>query len=378
MSSAAEKSSEPVRVSVWGPGTLGLASIRELILLPETDLVSVLAYADAKAGKDAGELAGVEPVGVQATTSVDDFLDADPECVIYAARDFGDFRADDDIVMLLEKGIDVITPLPYHYPQMRGQDVYERLQSAALRGGATLFGTGINPGFMFERLALMATGLCNGVERLALREYVNVEHIKGGAEFLTGMGFGMESADPQAVEAIAGIVANYLTQYLHHFADATGLTVQRIEREDSHVSTPVDIDIPDLFTLRSGTVALVGFTWTAYTEEGPTLSTSVNWYATDAMRPDEVQGRGDDCWIIEISGRPSAQIVVELFGTLPEKDTVHPENPAQPCMLSTAIPMIQAIPAVRAAEPGVKIIDAPQFHWKHELRETLAPFSNLR
>jgi hypothetical protein len=368
MRSNGEKSTEPVRVSVWGPGTLGLASIRELILLPETELVSVLAYSEAKSGKDVGELAGVEPVGIQATTDVDDLLAAEPHCVIYTARDFGDFRADDDIVMLLEKGINVITPLPYHYPQARGDDAYARLDSAARRGGATLFATGINPGFMFERLALAATGLCNGVEHVALHEYVNVEHIKGGAEFLIGMGFGMEAADPHSVEAIAAIVANYLTQYLHHAANALGLTISRIEREDAHVTTAVDLAVPDLFTLKAGTVALVRFKWTAYCDDGTTLSTAVNWYATDAMRPDEALGRGDDCWIIEVTGRPSAQIVIELFGTLPGKDTVHPANPAQPCMLSTAIPMIQAIPVVLHAEPGVKILDPPEFHWKRDLR----------
>jgi hypothetical protein len=147
-----------------------------------------------------------------------------------------------------------------------------------------------------------------------------------------------------------------------------GLTVQRIEREDAHLTTPVDLDVPDLFTLKAGTVALVRFRWTAYCAEGPMLSTQVNWYATDAMRPAEAQGRGDDFWIIEVSGRPSAQIVIELFGTLPARDAVHPDNPVQPCMLATAIPAIQAIGAVIDADPGVMPNNAPQFHYKRDLR----------
>ena len=57
MSTATEANGlrEPYRVSVWGPGTVGLAAIRELILLPETELRSVLAHSDDKAGADAGE-----------------------------------------------------------------------------------------------------------------------------------------------------------------------------------------------------------------------------------------------------------------------------------------------------------------------------------
>jgi hypothetical protein len=357
----------PYAVSVWGPGTVGVAAIRELILLPETELRSVLAYSDAKHGVDAGTLAGLDPVGVQATTDVAEFLAAEPECVIYAPRDLGDFAADEDIVMLLEHGINVVTVLPYGYPQMRGGDALERLEAAARHGGATLFATGINPGFLFERVVMTATGLCNDVRRISLSEYINVEHISGGAQFLTVMGFGMRADDIQAVDTVAATVANYLTQYLYYAADQMGLTIERLERDDEHIATPVDIEIPGLFTLKAGTVALVRFRWTAYCDGQPMLSTQVNWYATDAMRPDEAQGHGDDVWKIEIEGRPSLQLTAELSGTL-AGEPVHPDNPTHPSMLGTAVPAIQAIGQVIDAAPGVMIIDPPQFHYKRDLR----------
>jgi len=354
-------------VAVWGPGTVGVAAIRELILLPETELRAVLAYSDSKNGVDAGTLAGVDPIGVQVTTDVDEFLATDPECVIYAPRDFGDFRADDDLVMLLEKGIDVVTVLPYQYPYVRGAEVFDKIDGAAKKGGATLFATGINPGFLFERVALTATGLCNDVRRISLSEYINVEHISGGAEFLTVMGFGMKTTDPQTVDAVAGTVFNYLTPYLYYVADQTGLKIDRLERDDEHIVTPVDIEIPDLFTLNAGTVALVRFRWTAYSDDNPVLSTQVNWYATDAMRPDEAQGHGDDVWKIDIEGRPSLKLTAELSGTL-AGDAVHPVNPTHPSMLATAVPAVQAIGKVVDAPPGVLILDPPHFHWKRDLR----------
>ena len=358
---------DPYRVAVWGPGTVGVAAIRELILLPETELSGVLAYSDTKNGVDAGTLAGIDPVGVEITTDVSKFLAADPECVIYAPRDFGDFRADDDLVKLLETGIDVVTVLPYQYPIVRGGEVFKKLDDAAKKGGATLFATGINPGFLFERVALTATGLCNDVQRISLSEYINVEHISGGAEFLTVMGFGMTATDPQTVDAVAGTVSNYLTPYLYYVADQMGLTIDRLERDDEHIVTPVDIEIPDLFTLKAGSVALVRFRWTAYRDDNPVLSTQVNWYATDAMRPDEAQGFGDDVWKIEIEGRPSLKLTAELSGTL-AGDAAHPLNPTHPSMLGTAVPAIQAIGKVIDAAPGVMILDPPQFHWKRDLR----------
>jgi hypothetical protein len=46
--------SDPIRVLVWGPGGLGNFAIREVMRLPEFELVGVLAYADDKHGVDAG------------------------------------------------------------------------------------------------------------------------------------------------------------------------------------------------------------------------------------------------------------------------------------------------------------------------------------
>lgn len=264
----------------------------------------------------------------------------------------------------------MITVLPYQYPRMRGGDALEKLEAAARSGGATLFGTGINPGFMFERIVLAATGLSDAVERVSLSEYVNVEHITGGAEFLSVMGFGMETADPDAVNAVAGTVANYLTQYLHYAAEAMGLTIERLEREDEHLPAPADLEIPGVFTLKAGTVALVRFRWTAHCEEGPTLSTQVNWYATDAMRPHEAQGQGDDFWKVEIEGRPSVRFSGELCGTL-GGERVHPQNPIHPSMLATAVTAVQAIGKVIDAEPGVTVVDPPQVHWKRDQRVAL-------
>jgi 2,4-diaminopentanoate dehydrogenase len=351
------------RIAVWGPGTIGTAAIREVALLPHLELVAVYAFSQEKAGVDAGELAGIATMGITATTSVEDVLAARPDCVVHAPRDIGDWRADGELLALLEAGVNVVTLLPYQYPQARGEKVFERFDAAARKGGATLYGTGINPGFMFERLAMTATGLSNGIEHVQLSEYVNVEHIRGAKEFLTAMGFGMETANPQAVEAIAGTVGNYLTPYLHSSAQAMGFTVDRIERTDQHQPTPVDLDVPDLFILKKGTAALVSFKWTAFCDGEPRLTTQVKWYATERMKPDDA-GPGNDYWVIDITGRPSVRLTVELAASFGGDEHLHPDNPTPVAMLSTAIPAIQAIPDVVAAEPGVLLAGGPRFHWK--------------
>lgn len=66
------------RVVQWATGNIGTKSLRAIIGHPDLELVGVLVYSEAKAGRDAGELCGVGPVGVRATTSVDDVVELKP------------------------------------------------------------------------------------------------------------------------------------------------------------------------------------------------------------------------------------------------------------------------------------------------------------
>ena len=131
---------------------------------PEHRIGRCRAYSAHKDGVDAGTLVGIRELGVKTTTDVSRFLAAKPDCVFYAARDFTNFNTDPDILMLLEAGVNVITALPYHYPKYRGDGVAAKFDAAGKKGGATLFGTGINPGFMGERLAVLMTTLSQEVE----------------------------------------------------------------------------------------------------------------------------------------------------------------------------------------------------------------------
>jgi 4-hydroxy-tetrahydrodipicolinate reductase len=68
---------KPFRFAVAGPGGLGSPSIREVLRLPEFELVGVLAYPAKKNGEDAGELVGAVPCGISATTDFEAFKKLD-------------------------------------------------------------------------------------------------------------------------------------------------------------------------------------------------------------------------------------------------------------------------------------------------------------
>jgi hypothetical protein len=54
------------RVVQWGTGAVGVEAIRGILDHPDLELVGAKVYSEAKAGTDAGGLAGGEPIGVTA------------------------------------------------------------------------------------------------------------------------------------------------------------------------------------------------------------------------------------------------------------------------------------------------------------------------
>lgn len=355
----------PYRIGIAGPGGLGLCAIREIRRLPEMELAAVLAYSPAKNGKDAGELAGIGPVGVEVTTDFDKFVACDVDCVLYTGRDFGDWRSDAEILRLLEAGRNVITMLPYHYLKSRGADVEARFRQAAEKGGATLHGSGITPGYFNERMALLATGLTNAVTHVRFQEFFNAEPLAGALETLQMFGFGSPKEVAEQNQAVAMMAENYLRQPILFAADALGIKLDRVERRAQMQVAPVDIETPAA-TIKAGTIGTVSYAWTAYANGKPFYTTEVYWYLGDVMRP--AAAVGNDFWTIEVEGRPSLRVTVASQASYEENIYIKPDEPTPPGYTMTVVTMVQAIPAVVKAAPGLLLPALPQFHWKPDLR----------
>ncbi|HVM96103.1 MAG TPA: hypothetical protein VMT89_06925, partial [Candidatus Acidoferrales bacterium] len=151
------------RVIQWGTGNVGAFSLRCLIEHPDMQLVGVLVNSPAKAGKDAGELCGMEAVGIKATTDVDAILALDADCVCYTATaDLRPFEAAQDIARILAAGKNVVSSsiVAMVHPQSFVPSVRDQLAEACKAGGTSFFTSGIDPGFANDLLPLTLSGLC--------------------------------------------------------------------------------------------------------------------------------------------------------------------------------------------------------------------------
>ena len=68
-----------LKVIQWSTGNVGRYALRSIVGHPELELVGLFVSSEAKEGKDAGELAGIDPVGVKATRDMDALLAMDAD-----------------------------------------------------------------------------------------------------------------------------------------------------------------------------------------------------------------------------------------------------------------------------------------------------------
>ena len=98
------------RVVVWSTGGVGTIAIDAISRRPDLELVGVWVHSPEKVGRDAGELAGIEPLGVAATNDADALIALAPDAVVYAASGpERDGAAVLDYLRLLEAGINVVS-----------------------------------------------------------------------------------------------------------------------------------------------------------------------------------------------------------------------------------------------------------------------------
>jgi hypothetical protein len=139
------------KVAIWATGGVGKYAIRTVTDRPNLDLVGVWVHSDGKNGKDAGELAGIAPVGVLATQDESAILGGDADCVVYAAPAPPRMKeAIGDLCRILAAGKNVVTTaIPgLVYPRGSLPDkVIDAIRGAADTGRSSLFSSGIEPGF---------------------------------------------------------------------------------------------------------------------------------------------------------------------------------------------------------------------------------------
>jgi hypothetical protein len=349
------------RVVQWATGVSGQWSLQQIIDRPDLELAGVLVYDHGKAGKDAGDLCERGTTGVTATTDKEAIFALDADVVIHTARghktDEADPPFDDDVIRLLESGKDVISAAAYWARDTEDPALLERIDAACARGGSTLFGVGVDPGFVFDRLPATLSGLCADVRGLRMTEICDISTYPGDEVLFGLLGFGKR---PEELD-LQSPATDYLTSRLFpasvaKLARLLGVTLDRVERPDlsgiEFAFASKDLDLP-AGTIAEGTISGFNYVYTGYRDGEPFITQQWTHYVERAGVPDHwptvpVTTETDQTYRIRIHIDGVPAITTEI-------DIEHRD----PVWLGVAAVAIRAIDGVRAAPPG--LLEEPVF-----------------
>ena len=123
---------------------MGRTALRRIIDHPDLELVGCYVYSDAKAGRDAGEIAKRPATGVIASNDIEAILALDADVVIHTPRITLPYDAmNADVARLLASGKNVLSTAGFHYPAAHGPAYTHPLLAACHRGQASLAGLGV-------------------------------------------------------------------------------------------------------------------------------------------------------------------------------------------------------------------------------------------
>lgn len=182
-----------VRVAHVGTGATGREALKGIIGHRDLELVSLWVSSADKVGRDAGELVGIDPVGIKAVGSLGEALDCNPDVLSYCANGLGrESEVVGEIAVALERGIDVVTIslLGMLYPSAGPAALREPLEEAAKKGGSTFLSTGLDPGFSSDVLPLALLTMSDTVEHVHIQEIGIYDHYDVEPVIRGIMGFG--------------------------------------------------------------------------------------------------------------------------------------------------------------------------------------------
>lgn len=329
------------RIVQWTTGNVGVKSVHAIVENSLLELVGCYAWSSEKVGRDVGELCGGEPVGVLATDDVDALLALKPDCVVYNPM----FADVDHLVRILEAGVNVVTTSEFITGHRLGAG-RERIAQACEVGGSTIFGSGLNPGFM-QLFAIISAGISDRVDRISIVESFDTTiYNSPDTEKIMGFGYPIDQSDLHAItEDGSGIFREAVIL----LAEALGVELDEIRCEAEYAQTTEDLDLPGGWHIAMGCVAGIDVRWKGFIGEREVVEVRGVWTKGQSLEPKWEMGFGHD---ITVEGRPTIKTTL-AFEPPPDFVGETIEDYILLGLTITAVPAITAIPAVVEAPPGI-------------------------
>jgi 2,4-diaminopentanoate dehydrogenase len=315
---------QTITVAQYGIGPIGAEIAKLLLTKPWIKIVAAVDIDPNKVGKDLGEVIGLgRQTGVKVTAD----LSVKPDVVCHSTgsrlRDVQGQLKD-----LLSRGCHVVSTCEeLSFPL--DEAIREDLQQVAHSTNVTLLGTGVNPGFVMDKLPLTVSAVCQQIEKV---DIIRIQNASTRREPLQRkVGAGMTVDEFKKAVAAGKIKHMGLRESLMMVGNGLGVEFEHVTDEKIE---PIVADreiVTQYLTVAKGQVA--GVHQTIYGKGRINVSLELRMYVgAEAVAADRVI----------ITGVPDIELQI--------KGGVHGDR-------ATAAMVVNCIPRVVNARPGVLTMD---------------------
>jgi hypothetical protein len=245
------------------------------------------------------------------------------------------------IERLLEAGINIVTTARIitgaHYPDSAGQ----RIERAALKGGASFYGTGMNPMFI-PIIALVSTALCGNVKKVSILESTDCVMYEGVGTW-EAYGFGKPLEYEKLKQDLWDSEPDY-RELLDVIAGSLDVELDDVTLDVEYALADDDRDL-GYMKIAKGTVAAIDATWHGLVRGHTLVEIRTVWKLgglyghTETPNWDLLYG-----YKLAVEGDMNVNLDCIFLPEDVEKIDIG---------IPTAMPAVNAIAQVCAAKPGV-------------------------
>ncbi len=219
------------------------------------DQLEIIGAVDANPafeGKDLSELTGdSNRSGIKVTRFANE-LYKETDVVLHATSSFLSV-AESQLMEFCENGVDAVsTNEELAYPWLAHRESAQRLDAAARRNGVTILGTGVNPGFVLDALAITLSGVCASVSEVRATRILDATKRRLPFQKKVGIGLSMEEFQENVRTGKFGHIG--LPESIAMVCDSLGVPMDKVEQDIKAKITESPISTEHFGTVQKGKV----------------------------------------------------------------------------------------------------------------------------
>jgi hypothetical protein len=328
-----------IRVIQYGLGPIGIETARLVTKKSGMEIVGAVDISKDIAGKDLGEVLGLDrKLGVAVTANARGLFAGTRADAVLHTTGSRIRKIYPELEEIIRAGLNIVSSSEeLLFPLKENAELSQRVDALAKKHGVTVLGTGVNPGFVMDALPLFMTAVCQDIRKVHVERHVDAGTRRYPLQRKVGAGMTQEAFREQIANKTMGHVG--LLESICLVAETLGLSLDDVHEAVEPVMAQKVVNTA-YFSLKPGDVAGIKHTAEGINNGETVLSLELRMFV----------GCEEPHDFVHILGTPEIRLRIE-GGVAGDQ--------------ATAAVLVNSVPAVIGARPGlatVKDLPAPHFY----------------